>query len=214
MGQRRYNKIKGKKHERKNLLENKVGKTSELKGGCDIGRRIFLLNTAAGLGAVLSASSLASILAGCASDQGYDGTGGTGSQTNQTGDQTNQTGDQTTQPGTENTVRFDVSTEPALANIGGVVKKSFPPHNGGKPVFIVRTGDADFVVLSSRCTHEGCEVNQTTGTQAECPCHLAQYSLTTGEQTRPPFGQGPNTGPLQKFQTTYDPQTKILTIYF
>ncbi len=157
---------------------------------CDTRRREFLLNAAASFGVVLSAGALASLLAGCESD--------------------------TTKPSTTGqTVQFDVSTEPALANVGGIVKRTFGSNNGGMPVFIVRTGETSFVVLSSRCTHEGCPVGlpQQPNGKLVCPCHNAEYDPQTGTQTKPPADTGP-TGPLQRFPASFDPQTNILTITF
>ncbi|GIV51319.1 MAG: hypothetical protein KatS3mg054_0703 [Chloroflexus sp.] len=157
---------------------------------CDRRRGEFLLSAAASIGAVLSASALASLIAGCESD--------------------------TTKPSTTGQmVQFDVSTEPALANVGGVVKRTFGSNNGGMPVFIVRMGETSFVVLSSRCSHDECEVGlpaQQNGALV-CPCHRAEFDPKTGTQTKPPSGRGP-TGPLQRFSATFDPQTNILAITF
>jgi Rieske Fe-S protein len=162
-----------------------------MAGRCNQQRREFLLDAAASLGVILSSSTLASVLASCESD--------------------------TTKPSatTGQKVEFNVSTEPALANVGGVVKKTFGSNNGGMPVFIVRTGETMFVVLSSRCTHQGCEVDvpQQPGGKLVCPCHLAEYDPQTGTQTKPPSGSGP-TGSLQRFDAQFDPQTNILTITF
>ncbi|KXB97925.1 MAG: hypothetical protein AA908_00485 [Chlorobi bacterium NICIL-2] len=157
---------------------------------CNYRRREFLLDAAASIGAILSSSALASLLASCESD--------------------------TTKPSTTGqTVQFDVSTEPALANVGGIIKRTFGNNNGGMPVFIIRTAQASFLVLSSRCTHQGCEVGlpQQAGGRLVCPCHLSEYDPQTGTQTKPPSGSGP-TGPLQRFSATFDPQTNILTITF
>ncbi len=161
-----------------------------MASSCDLRRRDFLLDAAARLGLVLSSSALASLLASCESD--------------------------TTKPSTTGqNVEFDVTTEPALASVGGVVKKTFGSNNGGMPVFIVRTSQTTFVVLSSRCSHQGCEVNlpSQAGGKLICLCHLAEYDPQTGEQTKPPSGSSA-TGPLQRFPATFDAQTNILTITF
>lgn len=153
-------------------------------------RRQFLLNTAASFGAVLSASALASLLASCESD--------------------------TTKPSTTGQqVTVDVAKEPALATVGGVIKRVFGANNGGKPVFIVRTGETSFLVLSSRCSHDGCEVElpQQPGGNLVCPCHLAEFDPKTGSQVKPPSGRR-TTGPLQRFDASFDAQTNILTITF
>ncbi|MCS7001100.1 MAG: Rieske 2Fe-2S domain-containing protein [Candidatus Kapabacteria bacterium] len=152
-------------------------------------RREFLVEMAASAGIILSSGALAALLASCESD--------------------------TTKPSTGQTVEFDVSTAPALATVGGIVKQTFGTNNGGMPVFIVRTGETSFVVLSSRCSHQGCEVNLPTqsGGRLVCPCHLAEFDPSTGAQTRAPSGSGP-TGPLQRFAAVYDAQRNTLTITF
>lgn len=153
-------------------------------------RRAFLLNAAASLGVVLSSSALASLLSSCEND--------------------------TTKPSTTGQkVEFDITTEPALGQVGGVVKQSFGSNNGGMPVFIVRSGETSFLVLSSRCSHDGCEVDlpSLAGGNLVCPCHLAEYDPLSGVQTKPPRGQSA-TGPLKKFDATYDANRKILTITF
>jgi Rieske Fe-S protein len=153
-------------------------------------RREFLLEVAAGIGAALSSSALATLLSSCESDVTKPAT----------------TGQQVT---------FDVSSEPALATIGGVVKRTFGSNNGGMPVFIVRTGETEFLVLSSSCSHDGYEVNlpSQAGGKLVCPVHGAEYDPMTGNQTKPPAGRS-STGPLRKFPATFDPQTNILTITF
>lgn len=171
---------------------NHVQETSEyaMSRMCDSNRREFMLHAAASFGAVLSTGVLASLLTSCESD--------------------------TTKPSTSGqTVTFDVNTEPALANVGGIVMRTFGSNNGGMPVFIVRTGEASFVVLSSRCTHKGCNVGlpQQPSGKLLCPCHSAEYDPQTGTQTKSPSGSGP-TGPLQRFPASFDTRTKILTIIF
>ncbi len=153
-------------------------------------RREFLLNIAASLGVALSSSALASLLSSCEND--------------------------TTKPNSSGQkVEFDITTEPALAQIGGIVKRGFGSNNGGMPVFIIRTGETSFLVLSSRCTHDGCEVDppNRTGGRLVCPCHLAEFDPLTGAQTKPPSGRSA-TGPLQQFTATFDANRNILTITF
>ena len=154
-------------------------------------RRAFLLNAAASLGVVLSSSALASLLSSCEND--------------------------TTKPSTTGQkVEFDVTSEPALAQVGGIVKRSFGSNNGGMPVFIVRTGETSFLVLSSRCTHDGHEVDlpQQAGGKLVCGLHFAEYDPRTGAQTKPPSGRSTTTGPLQQFPATFDANRNILTITF
>ncbi|MCX7937783.1 MAG: Rieske (2Fe-2S) protein, partial [Chlorobi bacterium] len=152
--------------------------------------KILPVKGTSGIGVVLSGSALSALLCSCESD--------------------------TTKPSpTGQNATFDVTTAPELATIGAVIKRTFGSNNGGNPVFIVRTGETTFLVLSSRCSHQGCEVNEPSqiGGKLVCPCHLAEYDPLTGQQNKPPSGSR-STGPLQKFAATFNPQTNILTITF
>ena len=77
----------------------------------------------------------------------------------------------------------------------------------GRPVIVVRTGDATFVALSAVCTHAGCTVRYAAGAHdIACPCHGSTFALD-GTVTR-----GPATRPLAEFATTFDATTQIVTI--
>jgi cytochrome b6-f complex iron-sulfur subunit len=65
------------------------------------------------------------------------------------------------------------------------------------PVFLRRVNDSEFIALSTKCTHRGCQV-ESTGTQLVCPCHGSEFSLT-GERTK-----GPAEKPLTRFTVTSD----------
>ena len=107
--------------------------------------------------------------------------------------------------------RFDVSSEPALSEVGGAVKRIFEGQHGGNPVIIIRLSEEAFLVLSSLCTHQACEVNLPGegDPQIWCPCHGALFDRTTGAVLR-----GPATAPLPRFENTYDTGTQLLTIQF
>ena len=108
-------------------------------------------------------------------------------------------------------VQFDVGDAPALAQVGGSVKRVFEGQNGGAPVIIYRSAEENFVVLSSVCTHEACEVDLPgeRDPQIWCSCHGARFDRTTGAVLR-----GPATAPLPRFESTYDSVTQTLSILF
>lgn len=108
-------------------------------------------------------------------------------------------------------VRFDVSNAPALARVGGAVKRIFEGQHGGEPVIIIRLSEEAFLVLSALCTHQGCEVNLPGDgdPQIWCECHGALFDRTTGAVLR-----GPASSPLPRFESAYDNGTQILTIQF
>ena len=103
---------------------------------------------------------------------------------------------------------FDIAEEPGLSSIGGAVKRTFGQHNGGRPIIIVRTGDTEFVALSSVCTHLQCEVNLPTDDNENlyCPCHSSEFLPATGAVER-----GPASSSLQTYNTIFeDDVLKIL----
>ena len=108
-------------------------------------------------------------------------------------------------------VQFDVDSAPALAQVGGSVKQVFSGQNGGAPVIIFRAAEENFVVLSSVCTHEACEVDLPgeRDPQIWCSCHGARFDRTTGAVLR-----GPANAPLPRFESTYDSGTQTLSILF
>ena len=108
-------------------------------------------------------------------------------------------------------VRLDVANESRLAQVGGMIKKVFEGQNGGFPVIIVRQTEKDFLVFSTVCPHQGCEVNLPTEFVPEvwCPCHGSVFNKTTGAVL-----QGPATAPLPRFESAYDKSTNLLTITF
>jgi Rieske Fe-S protein len=57
-------------------------------------------------------------------------------------------------------------------------------------------GDADFIALTSRCSHVGCPVNYVPAAQSfVCPCHGGVYGFR-GQRTG-----GPPPRPLDRFET-------------
>ena len=95
--------------------------------------------------------------------------------------------------------------------MGGAVKRTFGTNNNGQPVLIIRKAINEFLVLTTICTHMGCEVGipQSAGATIDCPCHGSKYSSLDGSVVN-----GPAPAALHRFPATYDAQTKILTITF
>ncbi|MFT5369964.1 MAG: Rieske Fe-S protein [Candidatus Latescibacterota bacterium] len=108
-------------------------------------------------------------------------------------------------------VRYDISQVSALANVGGAAKQVFDGQNGGFPVLVIRMDDDKFLVLSSICTHEACEVNLPGDGDPNiwCECHGSVYDRTSGTVL-----QGPAPSPLQRFENSFDKSTETLTITF
>jgi len=109
-------------------------------------------------------------------------------------------------------VQLDLASAPELAAVGATVKRTFASVNGGQPVLIRRLDAEEFLVLSTVCTHEACEVNLPGArgiTDISCDCHGSQYDPATGTVT-----QGPAPAPLARFQADFDDTNNLLTITF
>jgi nitrite reductase/ring-hydroxylating ferredoxin subunit len=68
-----------------------------------------------------------------------------------------------------------------------------------RTVVVNRTASSKYIVLDRTCTHQGCAVN-LSGVTLQCPCHLAEFSVTTGVNTVAPSGSDP-VQPLKTYKT-------------
>lgn len=149
-------------------------------------RRAFLFQAISSVGIALSASAIATIVAGCETDE-------------------------TTAPDVQGlTIKID--DYPELASVGGIASVAIEGLNDGFPVFISRIDSATFAVFSAECTHQGCEVFIETQESPTliCPCHDALYSKVDGSVV-----QQPNVGSatdLKRFASSYNSSSRVLTI--
>lgn len=150
-------------------------------------RRTFLQQATASVGLILSASTVASLVAGCEQDES-----------------------QPTSPGKS----YDVSLSayPELNTVGGIIQTTVAGVNNGEMVFISRIDTAAFVVFSTICTHSGCGVDlPADGTSnCVCPCHKAEFARTNGAVLKQPTS-GSATD-LPRFSSAYNASTNVLTI--
>ena len=65
------------------------------------------------------------------------------------------------------------------------------------PVHVRRRPDGTFAALSTRCMHQGCQVDRA-GDRFICPCHGSEYSIE-GEVLK-----GPTERPLMRYRTSAD----------
>lgn len=68
--------------------------------------------------------------------------------------------------------------------------------------YIVVKSDNALKVLSNRCTHAGCRINQEINGELVCPCHGSRYESTTGKVLQGPAGM-----PLHAIPYSTDPLT-------
>ncbi len=151
-------------------------------------RRVFLQRAASLCGLTLCSSAIAGLLVSCESD---------------------------TVKSTGSTATVDIAAEPVLQEVGGGIKKTLGSNNNGRPVIIVRVADDQFAAFSSVCTHAGCEVSAPEFPGSEIVCD--QPGCGHGSVFSPVNGAvqfGPATASLKSFTTTYQADTKLLTITF
>lgn len=152
-------------------------------------RRSFLKKAGLMIGVGLSAGTITSILSSCDEEQFFYA------------------------PLPE-TYELSLANYPALANVGTAVKVTIPGKNGGKPLMIKRKAADTFVVLSSICAHQGCEVDLPTGggLNCQCPCHDVAYSIDDGSITKNGISSSWSGKPLAKYDCTYVSSSNVLKI--
>lgn len=150
-------------------------------------RRHFLRLATSSIGVVLTAPMLAALVSSCETDE--------------------------TQPtGPTKTYNVLVTDYPELAVVGGITADIISGLNGDRAVFISRVAETAFVVFSTVCTHQGCQVDlpEAPGANCICGCHAAEYSSTDGKIILQPLS-GSATD-LPKFASSFNATSNVLTI--
>jgi thiosulfate dehydrogenase [quinone] large subunit len=97
---------------------------------------------------------------------------------------------------------FDVSA----LNADGKALVTTSDGGDGFPIIIIRTAPGTFTALSSRCTHEDCQVNPPSGGSIYCACHGSRFDIS-GRVL-----QGPARTALYTYRTAYDATGARLTV--
>lgn len=79
----------------------------------------------------------------------------------------------------------------ALATVGGL---AITQTSLGS-FLLARTGDTTVTALTAICTHEGCTVSNSSGSQFVCPCHGSTFNASGS------VAKGPANRALQTFAT-------------
>jgi Rieske Fe-S protein len=118
-----------------------------------------------------------------------------------------------TPPPTGFVATLTLANEAALQNVGGFVRRNFGSSaNGGNDVIVARldsVGTDAFGTASVICTHQGCAVNNPSGSTIICPCHGSIYGAQKSDFARNLSGPAPS--PLPTFTTTFDGTTITIT---
>lgn len=152
-------------------------------------RREFLVQAASMLGLAVGAGTALTLVNACETTvvkapatTGGGTTGGTGT-------------------GSGNVV--NIAQEPNLQSTGGAVLKTI----NDTQLVIIRASSTEFLVLSAKCTHEGCTVDLPNGDSITCQCHGSRFSATTGQVLNGPAG-----APLRRYSSVFDSGKNTLTI--
>jgi cytochrome b6-f complex iron-sulfur subunit len=106
---------------------------------------------------------------------------------------------------TGGTVTLSFAQFPALGSPGGSVVVNV---QGAFPLAVVRTGDLSAVALSATCTHQFCLMSFDAGRNTlHCPCHDADFDLTTGAVLR-----GPPPVPVPVYTATVQPDAIVVSL--
>ena len=90
-------------------------------------------------------------------------------------------------------------TDPAnvvLTTVGGALKFDMPGQD--LPIIVIRMAADEILALSSKCTHQGLEVNLPANNMITCPWHGSTFDIN-GNQTGGPASAGTS---LTEFQAS------------
>jgi thiosulfate dehydrogenase [quinone] large subunit len=108
----------------------------------------------------------------------------------------------TTAPGSSGIVLTKLSAIPT----GNAQKFTVPGTNAG--AILIHEQDGSVKAFSTVCTHEGCEVEFVASAKMlMCPCHGAQFDITTGNATH-----GPARRPLASYKVQVDSSGNIVYV--
>lgn len=106
-------------------------------------------------------------------------------------------------------VEIKIADYPELASVDSARTVTLTGTSAVMPVIIIRESATEFLVLLTKCSHLGCQVgdaNMATK-RITCPCHGSVYSTIDGTVI-----QGPAPKALQRYSSTFNAATNILTI--
>lgn len=151
-------------------------------------RREFCVRACEAATLAVFGSTLASLLAGCGSDNPVDSSGG------------NIARIQATVVGGTITLTIDANSPLAAVGSAALVQAS------NTSLLVARTAPDTFSALTAICTHQACTITGYSNQVYTCPCHGSQFG-TNGQVRR-----GPATRALQTFQTQFANNQLVITL--
>ena len=148
-------------------------------------RRTFLQHALTAAGIAVSATTLASMLASCETDESMP-----------------------TPPDDTTGIKIKISDYPRLTGAGTITSELVSGLNNDRKVFVSQIDVDKFAVFSTVCTHDGCPVQLPDLTaNCVCPCHGSAFSAIDGAVKK-----GPATSNLKTFASTFNASTGILSV--
>ncbi|MDZ7362368.1 MAG: ubiquinol-cytochrome c reductase iron-sulfur subunit [candidate division KSB1 bacterium] len=151
-------------------------------------RREFCLHACQAASLAVFGSSLATLLAGCGSENPVDSSGG------------NLPRIQATVANNTITLTIDANSPLAAVGSAALVQAS------GNSLLVARTAQDSFTAVTAICTHQACVITGYNNQIYTCPCHGSQFN-TSGRVVR-----GPATSALRTFQTQFTNNQLSITL--
>lgn len=115
--------------------------------------------------------------------------------------------------GSGNNPIVDLNEYTSLQTVGGAEKIKFDGFNDNYPFIVIRLGETRFLVATSKCTHQGCEVVEPSSSKPNihCLCHGAEFSGTDASVKKRPADNSDIMG-LKTFDYSFDTSNMTLEI--
>jgi thiosulfate dehydrogenase [quinone] large subunit len=100
------------------------------------------------------------------------------------------------------------SVEIGVGSLDADGKALISDENGpdAMKILVIRKDATTYLAMTTKCTHQGCQVNPPQNGSITCPCHGSRYTLEGA------VINGPAPSPLHRYATTYDATRSILTV--
>ena len=151
-------------------------------------RREFCLHACQAASLAVFGSSLATLLAGCGSDNPVDSGGGNIARIQAAV--------------VNNTITLMIDANSPLAAVGSAALVQASNNS----LLVAHTASDSFTALTAICTHQACTITGYNNQIYTCPCHGSQFN-TSGRAVR-----GPATSALRTFQTQFANNQLTITV--
>ncbi len=111
-------------------------------------------------------------------------------------------------------IDLNIDEELSKLRIGWGLLRRYPQVNNGIHIIIARVEAEKYTCFSSLCTHDSCFGNnlfvQPRRSIIACECHGSEFDAANNGKVL----KGPAEKPLKEFPVEFNPETKIISIFF